>query len=200
MDYNTKRKKLPMPEYGRNIQNMVDHLFTLEDREKRNQSAQAIIDVMGNLYPYLRDVAEYKHKLWDHIAIMSDFKLDIDYPYDPPSPDILTEKPHRVPYNQTEIKLKHYGLITQKLIDKAVEMEGEEQQILIEQIANQMKKLYQAWNKDSVEDEKIFIDLEELSGHKLKVSRDIQLSEVRVAPQTPQNKKKKKNKRIKGNN
>lgn len=192
MDYNTKRKKLPMPEYGRNIQNMVDHLFTLEDREKRNQSAQAIIDVMGNLYPYLRDVAEYKHKLWDHIAIMSDFKLDIDYPYDPPSPDILTEKPHRVPYNQTEIKLKHYGLITQKLIDKAVEMEGEEQRILIEQIANQMKKLYQAWNKDSVEDEKIFIDLEELSGHKLKVPRDIQLSEVRVAPQTPQNKKKKK--------
>ncbi|MCA1758526.1 MAG: DUF4290 domain-containing protein, partial [Bacteroidales bacterium] len=101
----------------------------------------------------------------------------------------------RVPYNQTEIKLKHYGLITQKLIDKAVEMEGEEQQILIEQIANQMKKLYQAWNKDSVEDEKIFIDLEELSGNKLKVPRDIQLSEVRVAPQTPLSKKKKKNKR-----
>lgn len=195
MDYNTKRKKLPMPEYGRNIQNMVDHLFTIDDREKRNQSAQAIIDVMGNLYPYLRDVAEYKHKLWDHIAIMSDFKLDIDYPYDPPSPDILTEKPHRVPYNQTDIKLRHYGVITQKLIDKAIEMEGEEQQILIEQIANQMKKLYQAWNKDSVEDEKIFIDLEELSGHKLKVPRDIQLSEVRVAQQPQQNKKKKKKKK-----
>lgn len=195
MDYNTKRKKLPMPEYGRNIQNMVDHLFTIEDREKRNQSAQAIIDVMGNLYPYLRDVAEYKHKLWDHIAIMSDFKLDIDYPYDPPSPDILTEKPHRVPYNQTDIKLRHYGLITQKLIDKAIEMEGEEQRILIEQIANQMKKLYQAWNKDSVEDEKIFIDLEELSGNKLKVPRDIQLTEVRVAQQPQQSKKKKKKKK-----
>jgi hypothetical protein len=181
-----------MPEYGRNIQNMVAHLFTIEDREKRNQSAQAIIDVMGNLYPYLRDVAEYKHKLWDHIAIMSDFKLDIDYPYDPPSPDILTEKPRRVPYNQTDIKLRHYGVITQKLIDKAIEMEGEEQLILIEQIANQMKKLYQAWNKDSVEDEKIFIDLEELSGHKLKVPRDIQLSEVRIAQPIPQNKKKKK--------
>jgi hypothetical protein len=194
MDYNTKRKKLPMPEYGRNIQNMVDHLFTIEDREKRNQSAQAIIDVMGNLYPYLRDVAEYKHKLWDHIAIMSDFKLDIDYPYDPPSPDILTEKPHRVPYNQTDIKLKHYGLITQKLINAALEMEGEEQRMLIEQIANQMKKLYQAWNKDSVEDEKIFIDLEELSGHKLKVPRDIQLSEVRVAPPIQSKKKKKKRK------
>jgi hypothetical protein len=194
MDYNTKRKKLPMPEYGRNIQNMVDHLFTIEDREKRNQSAQAVIDVMGNLYPYLRDVAEYKHKLWDHIAIMSDFKLDIDYPYEPPSPDILTEKPRRVPYNQQDIKLKHYGLITQKLIDAAIGMEGEEQRILMEQIANQMKKLYLAWNKDSVEDEKIFIDLEELSGNKLKVPRDIQLTDVRVQVAQPQGKKKKKKK------
>lgn len=192
MDYNTKRKKLPMPEYGRNIQNMVDHLFTIEDREKRNQSAQAVIDVMGNLYPYLRDVAEYKHKLWDHIAIMSDFKLDIDYPYEPPSPDILTENPHKVPYNQNEIKLKHYGLITQKMIDKAIEMEGNEQRILIEQIANQMKKQYLAWNKDSVEDEKIFIDLEELSGHKLKVPRDIQLADIKIQQPQQQSKKKKK--------
>lgn len=181
-----------MPEYGRNIQNMVDHLFTIEDRDKRNQSAQAIIDVMGNLYPYLRDVAEYKHKLWDHIAIMSDFKLDIDYPYDPPSPDILTEKPHRVPYNQNDIKLKHYGLIVQKMIDAAIDMEGEEQRILIEQTANQMKKLYLAWNKDSVEDEKIFLDFEELSGNKLKVPRDIQLADVRVQTVQPQGKKKKK--------
>src|SRR6056297_2499340 len=102
MDYNTKRPKLPMPEYGRNIQRMVDHLATIEDREQRNRSAQKVIDVMGNLYPYLRDVAEYKHKLWDHLAIMSDFKLDIDYPYDPPSPDILLEKPHKVPYNQND--------------------------------------------------------------------------------------------------
>lgn len=184
-----------MPEYGRNIQNMVDHLFTIEDRDKRNQSAQAVIDVMGNLYTYLRDVAEYKHKLWDHLAIMSDFKLDIDYPYEPPSPDILTGKPHKVPYNQHDIKLRHYGLITQKMIDTAIDMEGEEQRILIEQIANQMKKLYLAWNKDSVEDEKIFLDLEELSRQKLKVPRDIQLADVKVqAVQQPGKKKKKKNK------
>lgn len=181
-----------MPEYGRNIQNMVDHLFTIEDREKRNQSAQAVIDVMGNLYPYLRDVAEYKHKLWDHLAIMSDFKLDIDYPYEPPSPDILTEKPRKVSYNQHDIRLRHYGLITQKMIDAAIDMEGEEQRILIEQTANQMKKLYLAWNKDSVEDEKIFLDLEELSGHKLKVPRDLQLADVRVQIAQPQGKKKKK--------
>jgi hypothetical protein len=192
MDYNTQRKKLPMPEYGRNIQNMVDHLFTIEDREKRNQSAQALIDVMGNLYPYLRDVAEYKHKLWDHLAIMSNFQLDIDSPYEPPSPEILAEKPHRVPYNQHDIRLRHYGLITKKLIEVAVDMEGEEQKILIEQIANQMKKLYMTWNKDSVEDEKIFLDLEEISENKLKVSRDLKLSEVKTAPPPPKKKKKKK--------
>jgi hypothetical protein len=194
MDYNTKREKLPMPEYGRNIQKMVDHLFTIEDRDKRTRAAQAVIDVMGNLYTYLRDVAEYKHKLWDHLAIMADFKLDIDYPYDPPSPDILLGKPRTVPYNQNEIKLKHYGLITQKMIQTAIQMEGREQHILIEQIANQMKKQYLAWNKNSVEDEKIFIDLEELSDHKLKVPRDIQLTEVKVAVpvQTKSKKKKKK--------
>jgi hypothetical protein len=193
MDYNTSRKKLPMPEYGRNIQNMVDYLFTVEDKEKRNQSAQAVIDVMGNLYPYLRDVAEYKHKLWDHLAIMSNFELDIDYPYEPPSPDILTEKPKRVPYNQHEIKLKHYGLITKKLIDAAIDMEGEEQRILIEQVANQMKKLYMAWNGDSVEDEKIFIDLEEISGQRLKVPRELRLTDVKP-PAPVQTKKKKKKK------
>ena len=109
MDYNTQRKKLPLPEYGRNIQNMVDYLFTIEDRDKRNKSAQVVIDVMGNLYPYLRDVAEFKHKLWDHLAIMSDFKLDIDYPYNPPTPDILTGKPKRVPYPVNNIKYRHYG-------------------------------------------------------------------------------------------
>lgn len=181
MDYNTKRKKLPMPEYGRNIQNMVDHLNTIEDREKRNQSAQTIIDVMGNLYPYLRDVEDFRHKLWDHLAIMSDFKLDIDYPYELPSPDILTEKPNRVPYPQHDIRYRHYGLVIEKMINKAAEMDdGEEKKILIEQTANQMKKLFINWNKDAVDDEKIFKDLEELSGNKIHVPRDITLIDNKV--------------------
>jgi len=198
MDYNTNRKKLPMPEYGRNIQNMVDHLNTIEDREKRNRSAQTIIDVMGNLYTYLRDVEDFKHKLWDHLAIMSDFKLDIDYPYELPSPDILTEKPNRVPYPQHDIRYRHYGLITEKMINKAVEMEdGEDKNILIEQTANQMKKLFMAWNKDAVEDEKIFKDMEELSGNKLKVPRDITLMDTKAIAYSGGGggkKKKKKNK------
>ncbi len=108
-DYNTSRKKLALPEYGRNIHNMVELILQMEDREKRNQAALAVIDVMGTLNPYLRDIPDFKHKLWDHLAIMADFKLDIDYPYNPPSPDILTEKPNKVPYCQRNIKHRHYG-------------------------------------------------------------------------------------------
>ena len=193
MDYNTQRKKLPMPEYGRNIQNMVDHLQTIEDKSERNRAAQSVIDVMGNLYTYLRDVAEFKHKLWDHLAIMSDFQLDIDYPYEPPSRDILTEKPHTIAYNQHDLKYRHYGLITQKMIDVAIEMEGEEREIMIEQLANHMKKLYLMWNKDSVEDDKIFQDLEEMSDGKLKVPKDLSLSDSRVIFQKKKKKKKKYN-------
>lgn len=179
--YNTQRKKLALAEYGRNIQVMVDYLFTIEDRDKRNKSAQAVIDVMGNLNPHLRDVAEYKHKLWDHLAIMADFKLDIDYPYNPPTPDILTEKPNIVPYPQKEIQYKHYGYTMELLIDKISEMHGEEREILIEQLANQMKKLYLAWNKESVEDEKIFADLYELSGGQVSISSgSFQLTETKA--------------------
>ncbi len=195
MDYNSQRKKLPLPEYGRNIQNMVDYLFTIDDKEKRNRSAQTVIDVMGNLYPYLRDVAEFKHKLWDHLAIMSDFKLDIDYPYNPPTPDILTEKPNIVPYPETKIRYKHYGYIMESLIKKTAELEGEEKDILVELIANHMKKSYLAWNKDGVDDEKIFLDLKELSSGKLNIStNDIQLAETKSILPPKQKKKKFKKK------
>lgn len=194
MDYNTNRKKMALPEYGRNIQNMVDYLMTIEDREKRNKSAQTVIDVMGNLFPHLRDVAEFKHKLWDHLAIMSDFQLDIDYPYDPPSPEILTEKPNRVPYNQHYIKYKHYGRTMELLIDEAEKFEGEEREIIIEQLANHMKKSYLAWNKDAVEDDKILGDLEELSEGRLEPKEGLTLADSRSLiskKKKPQNKKKK---------
>jgi len=194
MDYNSQRKKLPLPEYGRNIQNMVDFLFTIEDKEKRNRHAQTVIDVMGNLYPYLRDVAEFKHKLWDHLAIMSDFKLDIDYPYDPPTPDILTEKPSTVPYNQHRIKYRHYGRTMELLIDSASEMEGEEKEIIIELLANHMKKSFLVWNKDAVEDDKIFLDLIELSRGKLKSDKEIKLAEIKQLIGSPKKQNKKSNK------
>ncbi|MCY1719821.1 DUF4290 domain-containing protein [Prolixibacteraceae bacterium Z1-6] len=198
MDYNSNRKKLALPEYGRNIQNMVDYLMTIEDRDKRNKSAQTVIDVMGNLYPYLRDVAEFKHKLWDHLAIMSDFQLDIDYPYDLPSREILTAKPNQVPYNQHHIHWKHYGRTMELMIEKALEYEGEEREIMIEQLANHMKKSYLAWNKDAVEDKKIFLDLEILSEGRLKVRNDLQLADAKALvskkkkPQQNKQSKKKK--------
>lgn len=197
MDYNSKRKKLALPEYGRNIQNMVDYLLTIEDRDKRNRSAQTVIDVMGNLYPFLRDVPEFNHKLWDHLAIMADFKLDIDYPYDPPSPDILLEKPNRVPYNQHFIKYRHYGRTMELIIKEAEKFEGEERDIIIEQIANQMKKSYLAWNKDAVEDEKILEDLFELSKGALQPRKDIQLVETKTVVASNISKKKKQPKKKK---
>lgn len=192
MDYNSQRKKLPLPEYGRNIQNMVEYVMTIEDRETRNKHAQTVVDVMGNLYPFLRDVAEFKHKLWDHLAIMTDFKLDIDYPYDLPSPEILTSKPNRVPYSQHRIKYKHYGRTMELLIDKTGELEGEEKEVMIELLANHMKKSYLAWNKDAVEDAKIFKDLDELSKGQLDVDKDLKLAESKTLISKPSKKKKTK--------
>ena len=127
MEYNTQKKKLLLPEYGRNIQKMVDYLLTIEDREERTRAAKTVIDVMGNLYPHLRDVPDFRHKLWDHLAIMSEFKLDIDTPYPLPSLSKLQEKPERLPYSSNHIKYKHYGKLVEKLIDKIKELEDPEQ-------------------------------------------------------------------------
>ena len=178
-DYNTSRKKLALPEYGRNVHNMVDLILEMEDRDMRNQASQAIIDVMGNLNPYLRDIPDFKHKLWDHLAIMANFKLDIDYPYNPPSRDILLEKPHKVPYCQRDIKFRHYGHTMELMIRKAMELEdGNEKDILVSQLANHMKKSYLTWNRDSVEDEKILEDLSSMSKRLLKTD-DVELADVK---------------------
>lgn len=198
MDYNSKRKKLVLPEYGRNMQNIVDHIMAIEDRDERNKAAKTAIDVMGNLYPYLRDVAEFNHKLWDHLAIMADFKLDIDYPYELLSPNILNEKPNTIPYAQSPIKYKHYGLMMENMISKISEYEGQEREALIQQLANHMKKSYLTWNKGAVEDEKIFTDMEELAGEKLNISPAIQLTETKDIILSNDNKKNnKKNKKNK---
>lgn len=171
MDYNTQRKKMVLPEYGRNIQNMVDYAITVEDRDRRNKMAKEIIQIMGNIKPQYREISDFKHKLWDHLAIMSDFELDIDYPYELPKKDTFYEKPNTVPYAIHDIKYKHYGHGIELLIKKAIEMEpGDRKEKLIVLIANHMKKLYLTWNKDSVTDDVIIDDLKELSGGKLALS------------------------------
>ncbi|MDX9881738.1 MAG: DUF4290 domain-containing protein [Prolixibacteraceae bacterium] len=192
MDYNSQREKLPLPEYGRNIQNMINHILTLEDRDERNRAARSIIEIMGNMYPYLRDIQDFKHKLWDHLAIMADYKLDIDYPYDPPSPEVFKAPPAKIPYDSNRIKYRHYGKTLEMMIEQAKTYEpAGERDYLIKLIANHMKKSYLAWNKDAVEDEKIFADLNELSKGTIKLS-NYQLAEVKIEP--VQKLKKKKNK------
>jgi hypothetical protein len=168
-----------LPEYGRNIQKLVDYAKTIEDRNKRNKMAKDIINIMGNMYPHFRDIADFKHKLWDHLAIMSEFELDIDSPYEDPPREKLRMKPDPVPYNNYDIRYKHYGKIIEKMILRASEYpEGEEKNMLIEVIANHMKKNYLTWNKDTVSDDLIFDNIEELSQGKIKVDREkIRLSD-----------------------
>lgn len=198
MEYNSNLKPLVMPEYGRNIQNMVDYATTIENREERQKAAQTIIDVMGNLYPYLRDVADFKHKLWDHLAIMTDFKLDIDYPYELPTRALLESKPNEIPYSEGRIKYRHYGIVVEKMIKRAAEFEeGPEKDSLVQMIADHMKKCYLTWNKETVDDEKVMSDFIELSKGKIDVPDDFQLKETKSLLPT-KNVKKKQNKRQDG--
>ena len=172
-DYNTSRPKLILPEYGRNIQKMVDYAMTIEDREERNKSAQAIISVMGNMNPHLRDVADFTHKLWDHLAIMSDFQLDIDSPYEKPPKEKFEQKPRPVPYNHYTIRYKHYGKAIELFIEKAISLDdGPEKQAMINMIANHMKKAYLTWNRENVTDQQILEDLGTLSKGRLKVNEE----------------------------
>ena len=165
MKYNTAEKHLAQPEYGRNVQNLVDYCVTIEDREERNRCANAIISIMGNLYPQQRDTNDFKHILWDHLAIMSDFKLDVDYPYEVVKKDDLETRPPRIPYVSTRIRSRQYGKIMEQMVGKATEMENSEaKDYLVRSLANQMKRSYVTWNnKDTVSDVKIFKDLAQLS-------------------------------------
>lgn len=181
MDYPTLQGKLIMPEYGRNIQQMVSHALTIEDKEERTRCVQTIINIMGNMFPYLRDVNDFKHKLWDHVAIMSDFKLDIDFPYEIVTKENLFTRPDNVPYKTSRINYMHYGRTIEEMIERVCDYENEEEkEELIRLIANQMKKSYMSWNKDIVDDRKIFDDLRELSNGKIDIGEeDLRLFEIR---------------------
>lgn len=169
MKYNTQREKLALPEYGRNIQNMVDYCVSLPDKDERKKCADSVIDIMGNMFPHLRDVNDFKHILWDHLAIMSDFKLDIDYPFEIIKKEDLITKPDKIEYSRPTMRYRHYGKTLEKMIKKAIEMpDSEERTQLIDLLVTQMKKSYLQWNKE-VDDAKIFQDLYELSDRKIKM-------------------------------
>ena len=168
MEYNTARSAMNIPEYGRNVQNMVDHCLSIEDREKRNAVAKSIIDVIGNLNPHLRDVPDFKHKLWDHLFIMSDFKLDVDSPYPIPNAQTFSEKPKLVKYPRKSKAFRHYGNVVKEMVSVAIAMEeGDMKEGLILSIANQMKKSYLTWNKDTVDDAVIIKELNILANGQL---------------------------------
>lgn len=163
---------MPLPEYGRSVQNMIDYAVTIKDRSERQRCANTIITIMGNMFTHLRDVPDFKHKLWDHLAIMSDFKLDIDYPYEIVRRESLSSKPERLTYNLNRIHFRHYGRNLEAIIRKAADMpEGDERDALINLLANNMKKNYYAWNKDNTDEDKIIEDLRLLSDGKIDLKR-----------------------------
>ncbi|MBO5721327.1 MAG: DUF4290 domain-containing protein [Bacteroidales bacterium] len=166
MEYNTQLKKLELPEYGRNIQRMVDYCTQIEDREERTRCAYAIIATMGNLFPHLRDINDFKHKLWDHLAIMSDFKLDIDYPYEVLKPDNLYTRPNPIKYKLTSIKYRHYGKLMEEMLAKYSSFpEGsDERKQFISLLSNNMKKTLYNSTKEMVDDERILKDIKEYIG------------------------------------
>lgn len=174
LKYNTQQKKMALPEYGRSIQNMVDYAITIKDKAERQWCANTIIDIMGNMFPLYRDVPDFKHKLWDHLALMSDYQLDIDYPYEIVPQDKLHIKPARIPYPGYRMRYRHYGQMLEKLINVACQMEeGDEKDNLVALICNHMRKDYMTWNKDSMDDGKLADDLNELSQGRLQLTEKI---------------------------
>lgn len=168
LEYNSERKPLIIPEYGRYLHKLIDQATVIADREERNKAAKYIISVMGNLNPHLRDVPDFQHKLWDQIFIMSDFQLDVDSPYPIPSREVLKMRPDPLKYPQNFPKYRFYGNNIKYMIDVANKWEdGELKSALVKVIANHMKKSYLSWNKDTVTDVVIFEHLYELSDGKL---------------------------------
>jgi len=194
LKYNTQQKRLVLPEYGRNIQQMVDHCLTIADREERTRCAYSIIASMGNLFPQLRDEESSSYKLWDHLAIMSDFQLDIDYPCEVIRPDELETKPEMLPCKTPPFRMRHYGRSIELMIAKASAMEpGEEREQLVSMIANHMKKLSLAVTRDGVDDARIFKDLAELSHGAIRLDpATYHLHQFKEAPAPATGKKKKK--------
>jgi hypothetical protein len=168
MEYNTTRSKLLMPEYGRNVQKMIEYLVTIDDREKRLQQAEVIIELMGTLNPHLKQIEDYKHKLWDHLFQMTDFNLDVDAPYPCPTAEMIYKKPEVLPYPQEGFPHRHLGKNIQALLERAITAENEEtKQGLTQAIGYYMKLAYANWHKEPIHDDMIKSELAEMTGGKL---------------------------------
>lgn len=168
MDYNTHRESLILPEYGRNVQKMVDYCLTIEDRDERTLCAKAIIGVMRKLTPQQANTPEKEQKLWDHLNIMSGFKLNVDFPVPVLNQEELNPAPKPIPYSSNQMRWRHYGKNIEAMIQVVADMEeGEDKDVLISLIAHHMKKLQFTHNKEGVDDAKILRDLSIYSGGKI---------------------------------
>ena len=163
-----EQEPLLMPEYGRNVQRMVEYALTLTDKAERTRCVQAIMHTMENLFPYLKN-EESRHKMYDHLAMMSGFRLDIDFPYNRPTPDELRYRPERLSYNTAQpVRYRHYGRIIQNMVREAMdETDEERRKQLVLRIANRMKQNYLVWNKDHVDEVRIKEDIQTLSDGRL---------------------------------
>lgn len=168
LDYNTQREKLVLPEYGREIQSMVDHAVGIKDRAERQHCAESIIAIMDHMFPDGADAEEHHRKLWDHLAIMSGFKLDIDYPFAVKQAEDIAKRPDPMDYPKTRIPVRHYGSMMFELFDRLKNMEpGKERDELVKLTANQMRRDLAQWSHGSCDEEKVAADLAHFTDGKI---------------------------------
>ncbi len=180
MNFDYTQEKLVLPEYGRIVQKMVQIAMGIEDREERNRCARTIINIMGSMFPQQRETLDYRSKLWNHLFLISDYKLDVDAPVPIEKPDFIDTKPERLPYPDNHIKMKHYGFLVENFIDAAKDLKDKQyQKVIVRDIANYMKKTLLALNKDFATDERLFSDIKALSNNSIEIdenARTINLS------------------------
>ena len=191
MEYNTEREQLIIPEYGRHVQKMINHAITLSDKAEQQKCVDAIIAFMGQMNPHLRDVKEFTHKLWDHLHIMSDFKLDIESPYTKPEIAKLEERPEKMTYPGNKIRFSYYGNTIETMIATAIKMDADKKEIMTGMIANQMKKSYILFNASSVDNNMIRLHLKQMSDNQLTLADDFEfIRSASVRQNTGKTKKK----------
>ena len=205
MEYNTEREKIVISEYGRNIQVMIRHLMEIEDRKQRTEAAYFIVNVMAQMNPQVKESNDYMHKLWDHLHIIANYELDVDGPYPKPTPEMQKQKPEHVGYQKNNIRYGHYGQYIYDVVKKVKEMEdGPKKQAILINIANQMKRDYLNWNRDTVNDLLILDDLYKISGEEIALPMETKLTPtneiLNKQPQQQQNQKKKQNNKKNNNN
>lgn len=173
MEYNTDRNHLVIPEYGRNVQKMIEYLITIEDKEKRQRNTEVVIELMGMLNPHLRNVEDFRHKLWDHLFLIADFKLEVESPYPIPTRETLQRRPERLPYPKKYPKFRHFGKNLEMVIDKAMrEKEGDVREGLTQYIGNYMRLAYTNWHKEAIHDDMITSELSDITNGRLIYTND----------------------------